>query len=71
MRGITGGLAPAEFWKTYMRVALKRAPVTPIPAGPPAPIAPPPIQTAAPFGQPPVVAPPTEQPANNGNAAPI
>ena len=65
MRGITGGLAPAEFWKTYMRVALKRTPVTPIPAGPPAAL-PPAIQTAAPFGQPPLVTPPpTEQPTNN------
>ncbi len=42
MRGITGGLAPAEFWKAYMRVALKHAPVTAIPPGPPAPVVPPP-----------------------------
>jgi penicillin-binding protein 1A len=71
MRGITGGLAPAEFWKSYMRVALKRTPVTTIPAGPPAPLPPPPIQTAAPPGQPPLAAPPAqpEQPPNN--AAPI
>jgi membrane peptidoglycan carboxypeptidase len=48
MRGITGGLAPAEFWKSYMRVALKHTPVTPIPPGPPAPVAPPPIPTSEP-----------------------
>jgi penicillin-binding protein 1A len=38
MRGVTGGSAPAELWRTYMRTALKRTPVTPIPPGPPAPI---------------------------------
>jgi penicillin-binding protein 1A len=37
MRGITGGLAPAEFWRGFMRLALKHTPVTPIPSGPPAP----------------------------------
>ena len=37
MRGITGGSAPAEFWKSYMRVVLKRGGVTAIPPGPPAP----------------------------------
>jgi len=42
MRGITGGLAPAEFWRGFMRLALKHTPVTPIPPGPPAPVAPPP-----------------------------
>ena len=35
MRNITGGLAPAEFWKGYMRVALRHEPVGPIPEGPP------------------------------------
>ncbi len=35
MRGITGGSAPAEFWKSFMRVALKRRAATPIPPGPP------------------------------------
>ena len=70
MRGVTGGLAPAEFWKSYMRVALKRTAVTPIPVGPPAPL-PPLIPTAAPFGQPPLAArppaqqEPQEQPPNN------
>jgi penicillin-binding protein 1A len=48
MRGVTGGSAPAEFWKSFMRVALKRGAVTSIPPGPPAPI---PVA--------PVVAPPT------------
>jgi penicillin-binding protein 1A len=38
MRGVTGGSAPAEFWKSFMRVALKRGAVTPIPPGPPAPV---------------------------------
>jgi penicillin-binding protein 1A len=41
MRGITGGSAPAEFWKSFMRVALKRGQATAIPPGPPAPAAPP------------------------------
>ena len=67
MRGVTGGLAPAEFWKSYMRVALKRTAVTTIPAGPPAPL-PPLIPTAAPFGQPPVASP-TGQPTNSRRAA--
>jgi penicillin-binding protein 1A len=50
MRGITGGSAPAEFWKSFMRVALKRGAVTAIPPGPPAPI---PVAPVVP-----VVAPP-------------
>ncbi|HLY78485.1 MAG TPA: PBP1A family penicillin-binding protein [Caulobacteraceae bacterium] len=45
MRGITGGSAPAEFWKSFMRVALKRGAVTAIPPGPPAPV---PVAPAAP-----------------------
>jgi penicillin-binding protein 1A len=72
MRGVTGGLAPAEFWKGFMRVALKRTPVTAIPAGPAAPLlAPPPIQTAAPAI--PVAPLPTTQPQPpaDSNAAPI
>jgi penicillin-binding protein 1A len=64
MRGITGGLAPAEFWKGYMRVALRHESVGPIPAGPPpsalaplittstAPIAQPPPTSATPIGVP-------------------
>lgn len=57
MRGITGGIAPAEFWKAYMRVALKHTQVRPIPPGPAAPIAPPTIPTAAP-GEAPAMPPP-------------
>ena len=37
MRRITGGIAPAELWHNYMRVALKKLPSAAIPAGPPAP----------------------------------
>ena len=40
MRKITGGVAPAELWHDYMRVALKKLPSAQIPAGPV--IAPPP-----------------------------
>jgi penicillin-binding protein 1A len=54
MRGITGGSAPAEFWRAYMKVALKRTPPTPIPPGPPAP---PPPPVLSPFGTPPGAAP--------------
>ena len=39
MRRITGGIAPAELWRDYMSVALKRLPSGPIAAGPPAPVA--------------------------------
>jgi penicillin-binding protein 1A len=35
MRKITGGVAPAELWHDYMKVALKKLPSAPIPAGPP------------------------------------
>jgi penicillin-binding protein 1A len=71
MRGITGGLAPAEFWRSFMRVALKRMPVTPIPAGPPAPGLPPPIPTAAPQGPPGITTQPAPPPPADSNAAPI
>ena len=70
MRNITGGLAPAEFWKSYMRVALKHATVTPIPAGPPAPL-PPLIPTAAPPAPPPFAQPPAQQEQPTNNDAPI
>jgi penicillin-binding protein 1A len=50
MRGITGGSAPAEFWKSFMRAALKRTAVTAIPTGPPSPIVSP---VAAPVVEPP------------------
>ena len=46
MRGVTGGTGPAEFWHSFMARAVRRLPVTPIPAGPPGP--PPPIVPAAP-----------------------
>ncbi len=55
MRGVTGGSAPAEFWKSFMRVALKRGQATAIPPGPPAPV---PIT-------PPVAAPVLPLPATN------
>lgn len=42
MRRITGGLAPAEAWKSYMVRALKRVPRLQIPVGPPPPAPPPP-----------------------------
>jgi penicillin-binding protein 1A len=61
-RNITGGLAPAEFWKIYMRVALKRTPVTAIPPGPPAAsLMPAPIPVSAP-PPPPGEAPPPRPP---------
>jgi penicillin-binding protein 1A len=37
MRGITGGSAPADFWRSVMRVALRRDPQPAIPFGPPPP----------------------------------
>ncbi len=37
MRRITGGIAPAELWHDYMRVALKRLPSGPIAPGPAVP----------------------------------
>ena len=45
MRRVTGGLAPAQLWHDYMRIALKKLPSAPIPAGPP--VAPPPPETIA------------------------
>ncbi|MFI4935758.1 MAG: transglycosylase domain-containing protein, partial [Caulobacterales bacterium] len=45
MRGVTGGSAPAELWRSVMRVAMKRLPVRSIPPGPPAP--PPPVPPPA------------------------
>ncbi|MFC3070709.1 transglycosylase domain-containing protein [Phenylobacterium soli] len=47
MRKVTGGLAPAEAWKTYMVKALKRVPRLQIPVGPPPPPPPPPIDPNA------------------------
>jgi len=37
MRQVTGGGAPAEAWRGFMTLALKRIPLQPIPYGPPAP----------------------------------
>jgi penicillin-binding protein 1A len=56
MRRVTGGLAPAELWHDYMRVALKKLPSAAIPAGPPVLQAPEPIPVSAP-GTPGVPAP--------------
>ncbi len=80
MRGITGGTAPATFWRAFMVRAVHRLPVTPIPAGPPSatPVAPTP---AAPepgfptlFGPPPVApappAPASSAPADMGFSPP-
>ena len=47
MRRITGGIAPAEMWKSYMSVALKRIPTMASPAGPLPPAPPPPPVEAA------------------------
>jgi penicillin-binding protein 1A len=56
---ITGAMAPSEIWRSYMAVALKHLPNGPIPAGPPAPLAPVPTPVATPPG--PAIAPaPTE-----------
>jgi membrane peptidoglycan carboxypeptidase len=55
MRRITGGSAPAEFWRGFMRVAVKRVPVQPIPPGPPPPA--PPLLAAPAPGAPPMTGP--------------
>ena len=59
MRGVTGGSAPAELWHAYMRQALPRAGVQPIPPGPPAP-PPAPIPVSTTLDSPPSDAGPTE-----------
>ncbi|MDZ4372925.1 MAG: PBP1A family penicillin-binding protein [Phenylobacterium sp.] len=49
MGKITGGGAPAELWRGFMTVALKRNPAQAIPAGPAAPVlAPPPAEVLVP-----------------------
>jgi penicillin-binding protein 1A len=55
MRGVTGGSAPTELWRTVMTTALRRLPTGAIPPGPPPPpppadavTAPAPDQTASP-----------------------
>jgi penicillin-binding protein 1A len=45
MHGITGGTAPTEMWRSFMKTALARLPHGPIPPGPPAPLAAPPAPT--------------------------
>jgi penicillin-binding protein 1A len=47
MGRISGATAPAEMWRGFMTTALKRAPTQPIPFGPPAPVATPPVEVAA------------------------
>ncbi len=47
MGRITGGGAPAELWRSYMTVALKRIPVQAIPAGPSPPPPPEPLDAPA------------------------
>jgi penicillin-binding protein 1A len=80
MRAITGGSAPVDFWRGFMRVALKREPVGPIPTGPTAqvlpsqPFPPPPGMTSpadaqAP-GAPPVNGPPSYAQQPYGQPAP-
>ncbi len=64
MRGVTGGSAPAAFWRGFMRVALKHMPNQPIPAGPPAPT---PLPMAVPAATPPMApASPVEGAPNPG-----
>jgi penicillin-binding protein 1A len=58
MAHITGGTAPAELWRAYMKTALPRMHAGPIPLGPPAPLPPPvlpPVDETAPL--PPVATP--------------
>jgi penicillin-binding protein 1A len=64
MRGITGGSAPAETWRSFMTVALHRLPISAIPPGRPAPAPSP----DAPMAQPPGVLPP---PPASPSATPI
>jgi penicillin-binding protein 1A len=59
---VTGGGAPAELWRTYMKVALPRMHAQPIPPGPPPPLpAPTPVDA-----NPAVPAGPVVQPAPAG-----
>ncbi|MGI8839876.1 MAG: transglycosylase domain-containing protein [Caulobacteraceae bacterium] len=53
MRAVTGGSAPAELWRGFMTVALRRLPNGPIPYGRPVPppVAPPPAPEAVPTDQ--------------------
>ena len=60
MRGITGGSAPAETWRSFMTVALRRLPIGAIPPGRPAPAPSPDAPTAQPPG---VLTPPPASPS--------
>jgi len=61
MHGVTGGSAPADAWRGFMRVALRHTPTTPIPAGPPAPLAiPPPTEVSTPAPPPGLTPPPPD-----------
>ncbi len=63
MRGITGGSAPAEAWRSFMTVALRHLPITAIPPGRPAPVTPPTdLDTAQPDIAAPVPATPSAIP---------
>ena len=57
MRGITGGSAPAELWRSFMVQAVKRLPVGAIPPGPPPPAPPPPPPPTLEVSPPPIALP--------------
>jgi len=59
MAHVTGGSAPAELWRAYMKTALPRLHAQPIPPGPPPPPPPPPApgEVIPPDTTPPVPAP--------------
>jgi penicillin-binding protein 1A len=63
MRGIVGGSAPAEAWRSFMSVALKHFPNRPIPPGPPPPAPVAPVAPTAPTPTPTPQATPTNTPA--------
>jgi penicillin-binding protein 1A len=55
MGRITGGGPPAELWRGFMTLALKKVPAQAIPAGPPAPAPPPtPLDVLVPVAGPPL-----------------
>jgi penicillin-binding protein 1A len=73
MRGITGGIAPAQFWHAFMVRAVRRLPVTAIPPGPaaPLPVVPTPVANTpmgpAPLGPAPMGPPPMGQPPQSSS----
>jgi penicillin-binding protein 1A len=75
MRGVTGGSAPAELWRGFMRVAVKRVTVGPIPPGPAAPqLVPPllpPVTTPGTPSAPPTGSPSAPQTAPSGLPVPL